>query len=101
MQTSVIPNLPPPTPSDYISAQEEFDYLVSYTDTGFSPPALGIGLGDAVRFTNNSSGVLNLSIAEGVPRSVARGSYVQYTADVAGGISYSDGTISGALMVAQ
>lgn len=35
-----------------------FQYLVSYTDNGFSPATLSVKEGDTVRFTNNSSGQL-------------------------------------------
>ena len=35
-----------------------FQYLVSYTDRGFEPPALTIKKGETIRFTNNSGGGL-------------------------------------------
>ena len=47
-----------PRPQDYASAQQGFQYLVSYTADGFVPNALSVKKGETVRFTNNSGGGL-------------------------------------------
>lgn len=101
MQEFVIPNAPQPTAGDYVSAQKGFQYIVSYSDTGFSPTAFSIKKGETVRFVNNASSVLNLTIGTGEARALVRGAYVQYTAEQTGGIPYSDHTISGTLMVTE
>jgi plastocyanin len=51
-----VPPQLPPTAADMIDAQPTtgFQYLVSYTDSGFAPTTLQVHSGDTVRFTNNS-----------------------------------------------
>ncbi|MDR3570923.1 MAG: hypothetical protein P4L81_01850 [Candidatus Pacebacteria bacterium] len=54
------PTLPPPsqpTAQDLqkLSESPAFQYLVSYTDTGFQPQKVTISKGQTIRFANNSS----------------------------------------------
>ena len=50
---------PRPAPSPAVLAQlataPAFQYLVSYSDIGFSPTSLSVKKGETIRFTNNSS----------------------------------------------
>ncbi|MBC7836943.1 hypothetical protein H7X87_04185 [Acetobacteraceae bacterium] len=52
----------PDPPSEYVLTQLDksvgFDTLISYTDNGFEPTEMRIVPGEAIRFTNNSSGDL-------------------------------------------
>src|SRR3989344_324196 len=59
-----VAEVPPLTPAmeAVLAASNGFQYLVSYTDQGFEPPALTIKKGETIRFTNNSRG--DLWIAE-------------------------------------
>jgi len=101
VESLVIPNAPMPADTDHVAAQKGFQYLVSYTDTGFSPGELSVKKGETVRFTNNASASIRLMMASESPQVIARGAYVEYTADTAGSFSYSDGTIVGTLTVTQ
>ncbi len=60
--------LPPFTPEvqAQLAASKGFAVLVSYTDAGFRPAQVSVKKGEAVRFTNNSSGELWIA-AEGTP----------------------------------
>lgn len=52
------PDAPPPmTPlmQEVLANSNGFQYLVSYTDSGFEPATLAVQAGETVRFTNNSS----------------------------------------------
>src|SRR3989338_5746878 len=55
-----VAEVPPLTPAmeAVLAASNGFQYLVSYTDRGFEPPALTIKKGETIRFTNNSGGGL-------------------------------------------
>lgn len=48
---------PPITPAEeqLLKNYPSFQYLISYTDTGFAPSTLTVKQGQTVRFTNNSS----------------------------------------------
>ena len=81
---------PAPTPQDYVSAQKGFQYLVSYTDNGFAPPALSVGENETVRFTNNSNNPLRLSLENAQVTSLNHGEYYEYTFANAGTFAYSD-----------
>ncbi len=50
-----IPGPPPPEIIAMLEESKGFKVLISYTDGGFEPAAAVIEVGDAVRFTNNSS----------------------------------------------
>lgn len=54
LPTTFPTNIPAPAPTDYTDAQKGFQYLVSYTMAGFSPPSLSVNKGETVRFTNNA-----------------------------------------------
>lgn len=75
--TGLSNNGPAPTPKDYVAAQKGFQYIVSYTDTGFVPRTLAVKKGETVRFTNNSGAVLNLSLAGAA--ALVHGAYFEYT----------------------
>lgn len=53
-----------------VEASTGFQALVSYTDTGFEPSSVSVHAGDTVRFSNNSSHSLSLSV-DGVTKTVA------------------------------
>ena len=97
----VIPNAPRATATDYVAAQQDFQYLVSYTDAGFSPTTLRVKKGETVRFTNNASTEIGFTIASGTPQTIAHGAYVQYTASTSGSFTYSGATFVGTLTVIQ
>ena len=101
--------VPPPapvlTPERTIEAigEKQFSALVSYTDQGFEPAQMTIAQGDTIRFTNNSTRTMTLSLenashppAGGLPP----GEYWEYTSNVTGTIQYTElntqykGTIS-------
>src|SRR5580658_8206279 len=60
-QTTLPTSIPMPTPQDEVSAQQPFQYLVSYTVSGFHPTSLSIQEGQTVRFTNNSSDTITIT----------------------------------------
>ena len=101
MQEAIIPNAPTPAAADHVAAQKDFQYLVSYTDAGFSPATLRMKKGETVRFTNNASAALKLTIAAEASQTIAHGAYVQFTASTVGNVVYTDGTASGTLIVTQ
>ena len=76
-------DIPAPTPKDYVTAQHGFQYLVSYTDSGFVPSTISVNKGETIRFTNNASGTLRISLAG----SLARGAYLEYTFTKSGTVS--------------
>jgi plastocyanin len=47
-----------------LAASHGFQLLISYTDTGFQPASATIKKGQTIRFTNNSSGQLQI-VADG------------------------------------
>ncbi|HEY4524969.1 MAG TPA: hypothetical protein VJL39_01225 [Candidatus Paceibacterota bacterium] len=53
-------SVPPYTPEIEAALKESegFEFLVSYTDSGFAPSTLALEAGQTVRFTNNSSSEL-------------------------------------------
>lgn len=53
-------NPPPPTSADTVQAEasEPFQFVITYTDTGFEPRVSRIPAGKTVRFTNSSTGPL-------------------------------------------
>lgn len=59
----VYPPAPTPQQLAVLKTMKPFQYLVSYTDRGFEPPALAMKRGDTVRFVNNSSGDLWVAAA--------------------------------------
>ncbi|MFA7309567.1 MAG: hypothetical protein WC050_01545 [Candidatus Paceibacterota bacterium] len=87
-------NAPPPMPKDYVTAQNGFQYLVSYTDSGFIPAQFSIKNAETVRFTNNSGTTLRLFIANTPLVSLGRGAYFEYTFTKTGVATFSDGTLA-------
>ena len=90
---------PAPTPQDYVQAQKGFQYLVSYTEQGFAPAALSVKQGETVRFTNNSSTSLELSLDGATSAPLIHGTYFEYTFTKTGTFTYSDGTNKGTVTV--
>ncbi|OGG57501.1 hypothetical protein A2853_04035 [Candidatus Kaiserbacteria bacterium RIFCSPHIGHO2_01_FULL_55_17] len=98
---------PTPRPADYVEAQGGFQYLVSYTDTGFEPTVLTVKRGETVRFTNNSS--VPLMVAQAgtsaetpcAPellkscRTLGHGEYWEYTFTSAGTVDFRNSADSG------
>ena len=80
---------PAPTAADYVAAQKGFQYLVSYTSTGFAPTTLSVKKGETIRFTNNSNSTLRLSLPGAAP--LAHGAYFEYTFDKADTLTVADG----------
>ena len=83
---------PAPTPQDYVTAQKGFQYLVSYTESGFAPVALSVKKGETIRFTNNSGNPLRLSLENAQVTSLNHAEYYEYTFANAGTFAYSDST---------
>jgi len=83
---------PPPKAQDYVVAQKGFQYLVSYSDSGFHPVTLSVKRGETVRISNNSDGLLRLLFENAQITSLNRGEYYEYTFANAGAFAYSDGT---------
>lgn len=83
------PTAPAPTPQDYVTAQKGFQYLVSYGSNGFAPKTLSVNKGETVRFTNNSTAPLQLSLTGAPP--LTHGAYFEYTFTTAGTFTVTDG----------
>lgn len=88
---------PPPQPSltpkrtvQAISSKT-FSLLVSYTDQGFEPNAPAVQKGDMVRFANNSTHAMSLSL-KGAPPDLPPGEYWEFTFDTPGTHALSEKT---------
>src|SRR3989344_1164927 len=90
---------PTPRPQDYVAAQKGFQYLVSYINSGFTPTTLVVNKGETVRFTNNTSAPLQLTLAGAQPPVLDRGEYFEYTFTGSGTFNYSDGSGTGSVTV--
>ncbi len=88
---------PPPTPQDYVTAQQGFQYLVSYTANGFAPATLTVQRGEIVRFTNNSNATLQLTLSG--EHTLDHAEYFEYTFTKAGTFTFSGGTTEGTVTV--
>ncbi len=88
---------PAPTPQDYVTAQQGFQYLVSYTENGFVPTTLSVQRGETVRFTNNSDTVLQLSLSG--EHTLDHAGYFEYTFTKSGTFTFSGGTTEGTITV--
>lgn len=75
---------PAPTASDYVSAQQSFQYLVSYTVSGFHPTTLAVKTGQTIRFTNNSPDQISIQGPGGRSSLLSQSAYWQYTATSTG-----------------
>ena len=86
---------PPPapqlTPERTINAigTTQFSALISYTDQGFEPKVATLRNGDTVRFVNNSTGAMSLSLT-GAPSDLPPGEYWEMTLETAGDIAFYD-----------
>ncbi len=76
--------LPQPTANDYVSAEHNFQYLISYTNNGFTPVTLAVKKGETIRWINNSSGLLTPALSSTTSQTIAPGAYYQYTFDSTG-----------------
>lgn len=81
---------PVPTEADYVTAQQGFQHLVSYEGNGFVPASLSVKKGETVRFTNNVTQSLELTIGSVQSPALSRGRYFEYTFNTAGTITYKD-----------
>lgn len=59
----VIPYAPEPTANDLVTAQQGFQYVISYTGTSFVPKKLSIRQGETIRFVNNSGQNVEIAYA--------------------------------------
>ncbi len=71
-------DVPPPTASDLVSAQQGFQHLVQYTDTGLHPSSLTVTSGEIVRFTNASFEDVQLT-GNGQSHALSHGQYWEYS----------------------
>lgn len=94
--------VPPPTKSDYVSAQSDFQHLVSITAGGIMPASLSIKRGETVRFTNNgpSETMLTFNDIQESPRIASR-AYWQHTFDATGTFGYRDAAGHGATVTVK
>lgn len=83
---------PAPKPQDYVAAQKGFQYLVSYSDSGFHPVTLSVKRGETVRISNNSRMPVQLSLSGSKIASFGRAEYFEYLFTEAGSFTFSDGT---------
>lgn len=90
---------PEPVASDYVDNQHGFQYLVLYTESGFSPETLIISSGETVRFTNGSSRELTLSLTGERPEILGHASYFEYVFPTPGDYVYTDGIDGGMITV--
>lgn len=74
-------NAPAPSAEDFTDFQTAFQYLVSYTDSGFRPAALTVLKGETIRIANNSSLSVELRFEGDATMSLSARSYLQYTAE--------------------
>jgi plastocyanin len=90
--TSTFPqNMPAPTTADVVSAQQSFQYLVSYTVSGFHPTVLSINSGETVRFVNNSPDQITIEGTAIASSMLSQGANWQYTAASAGTLTFKAG----------
>jgi len=68
--------------------QTPFQYLVMFTDRGFTPATLTASVGETIRFTNTSPLLLRVSVGEAGSPTLNHGEYWQYTIESAGTIEY-------------
>lgn len=96
---------PAPTPAQTTKALANttgFQALVSYTDRGFEPRIARIKAGETVRFTNNSSGNLQLYISGSTESALAPQEFREVAFDTKGDKAYLnslDETKSGVVKV--
>ncbi len=97
-QANTLPNYPSTLPSlrpqDSVDQQQQFQYLVSYADSGAHPTAIGMKVGETVRFINNSSAPITLTGADGGPVPLAPGAYWQWTATGKAATTFKIGNFS-------
>ena len=82
---------PPPKAQDYVVAQKGFQYLVSYSDSGFHPVTLSVKRGETVRISNNSRMPVQLSLSGSKIASFGRAEYFEYLFSETGSFTFSDG----------
>lgn len=69
-----------------------FSALASYTDQGFEPASVSANAGDTIRFTNNSTKPMNLSLTgvQDIPQNLPPGEYWEYTFSTSGTFSVAE-----------
>jgi plastocyanin len=101
-QTTAFPkNAPAPTAADQVSAQQSFQYVVSYTVSGFHPSAFSMKAGQTVRFTNNSPDQILIQGADASSPALGQSMYWLYTAAKAGTVAFTAGNSSVTITVTQ
>ena len=88
------PSAPAPTAADQVSAQQSFNYLVSYTVSGFHPTSLTMKMGETIRFTDNSPSAITIALGGVASPALQRGMYMQYTATEVGTLTFTTGDSS-------
>lgn len=85
------PGTPAPTAADYVTAQQGFEDLVQYTDSGFHPITLTIKKGETVRFTNISSAAVTVATDGTQSPALNHGEYWEHTFAKSGSSQYTNG----------
>jgi hypothetical protein len=86
------PSAPAPTAADLVTAQQSFNYLVSYTVSGLHPTTLKMKTGETIRFTDNSPNQITIAGANTSSPQLQQGMYWQYTATKTGAIKFTAGS---------
>ena len=76
------PTAPIPTAADLVTAQQSFNYLVSYTVSGFHPTTLKMKTGETIRFTDNSPNQITIAGTGDASSTLQQGMYWQYIVKV-------------------
>lgn len=84
-------DLPPLKPQDSTGQQQPFQYLVSYTVSGFHPTALSINAGQTIRFTSNDPTAITIQTAGAQSPTLSQNMYWQYTPTKAGTLTFTAG----------
>ncbi|HUO56432.1 MAG TPA: hypothetical protein VMU27_03295 [Candidatus Paceibacterota bacterium] len=90
-----------PTAYDQSAAQIPFQYLVSYTTSGFSPSSLSIHAGETVRFVNTTAGQIVLVSPDDQTYALSRGAYWEFTAGNAGSYTFHVGNANITVIAVQ
>jgi hypothetical protein len=75
---------PTPTAADQVAAQQPFQYLISYTVSGFHPTTLSAKVGQTIRIIDNAPQQIVIQAPSGSSPTLSQNMYWQYTAAAAG-----------------
>jgi|GEM_PF-3743899 plastocyanin len=89
------PSAPAATEADLVTAQQSFNYLVSYTVSGFHPTTLTMKAGQTVRFTDNSPDPITIAGAGTSSPVLEQSMYWQYAATKTGTLTFTGNNQSG------